>query len=474
MNAIAKLNQRLTREVSGQSLFYAVLAVVFVLALAFCLSVFATAQRANQNTLQNVEQQLLRVLEQNGVSGLAAAFDHSRNIVLPGTDQLVLALWQVRGSRKRVLLETAPGAASEFEAGTSTARLGTQSFSLTAVDVASASEDWALPMTDVALVFGMQYPSFEIRRARFLSGIVICVSIAIGGILILLQVAHWQRYRRSLRSVNALLHRYSIGETGIRFEDQNPAPELRELGRQLNETLPKLDGLFADLRALSAHMAHELRTPLQNIRSGVRKLTRAETLDERKEHAQRIDEGIDGADARLISVMQLFRLQADGEVALVPGVELGAILEDLVYDFEEVLQQNNRTVAMRVDTTIRVRGNKHLLELMIANLLSNAAKYTPDGGNITVAMHSSDGRFELTVSNSGQLSKNLKETAFERYAQGHEHSNITGFGLGLGLVNAIAYKHRFKVDLTDAEDEHRVIARILGRIEDATETQSDV
>ncbi|MEM6310356.1 MAG: HAMP domain-containing sensor histidine kinase [Pseudomonadota bacterium] len=445
----------------------------FVLALAFCLSVFATAQRANENTLQNVEQQLLRVLEENGVSGLAAAFDQSRNIVLPGTDQLVLALWQVRGARKRVLLETAPGAATVFETESSNTRLGAQAFSLTAVDVSGASQDWALPMTDVALVFGMQHPSFEIRRARFLSGIVVCVSVAISAILILLQVAHWQRYRRSLQSVNALLHRYSKGETGIRFEDQNPAPELRELGRQLNDTLPKLDGLFADLRALSAHMAHELRTPLQNIRSGVRKLVRADTLDERKDHAQRIDAGIDGADARLMSVMQLFRLQATGEVALDSGVELGAVLEDIVFDFEEVLQQRDRTLGMQIDTAIRIRGNKHLLELMIANLLTNAAKYTPDGGDISLALHASDGRFELTVCNTGQLSENLKETAFERYAQGREHSNITGFGLGLGLVNAIAQKHSFKVDLTEAKDENRVVARILGRIENTPKAGSD-
>ncbi len=455
-------NPKLSRMVTGQGLFYAALGVFLTLAAIFCLSVFSAADRADRQTLKSVEAQMLRILEDSGVSGLATAFDRSRNIVLPGTDRLELAIWQISGDRRRVLLETTPGAASALEHGQGHASLDGADFETRSVDVAAASQDWALPVGDVALVFGIESPSFETQRARWLALAIAGVSLLVCGLMILLQIAHWQRYRRSLQRVNRLLERYSSGETGIRFEDETPAPELRELGRQLNEALPKIDGLFADLRALSAHLAHELRTPLQNIRSGMRKLLNAQNAQDRQMHAQRIDMGIDAADARLQSIMQLFRLQADADIRLEPDVPLGDLLEDLVYDFEEDLQANGRSLVQHIDKSLRVTGNSHLLELMLSNLLSNAVKYAAANSEIRVELTGDAKRFDLKISNAGALSQGFTEHAFERFAQGAEHSGITGYGLGLGLVKAIVQKHGFSASLVEDAEGGRVVASVSG------------
>lgn len=459
MNKWAAAFPQPLRMVTGQGLFYAALGVYLMLAAVFCVSVFTAADRADQRALQSVEAQMLRILEDTGVSGLATAFDRSRNIVLPGTDRLELALWQIGGDKRRVLLETTPGAATVLDREVTQATVDGINLELRSVDVAAASSDWALPMGDVALVFGIEAPSAEAKRARRLALTTGFISLFVCGLMVLLQVAHWQRYRRNLQRINTLLDRYSSGETRIRFEDENPAPELRELARQLNTALPKIDELFADLRALSAHLAHEMRTPLQNIRSGLRKIVRAETDEERRAQAQRIDMGIDAADARLQSIMQLFRLQADADIRFEPDVALGDILEDLVYDFEEDLTAQDRVLTVRIDKSVSVTGNTHLLELLLANLLSNAVKYAPDNSGISVDLQQQAGQFELRISNDGSLPEGFTENAFDRYAQSAENP---GYGLGLGLVKAIAQKHGFKAELAAGADGTRVTAYVHG------------
>lgn len=438
---------RFRRAVSGQMLFYIALAVSLALTAAFSVSVLAASKRADRQMHQTVEAQMLRILENSGVSGLAAAFDTSRTIVLPGAERLEIALWQVRGDTRRLLLETSEGAAEAFGQPDPHISLNGKTYGLRRVDVAAAAKDWALPMQDVELVFGFQAPTREMRRAYRMIAIIVAVSLSVCLLMSFLQGLYWQRYRTSISRINALLDRYSNGETGIRFTDETPTAELRELGRHLNVVLPRIDGLFADLRALSAHLAHELRTPLQTIRSGVRKIVREDDKALRAGLARKIDQSIDGADARLQTIMQLFRLQADAGVAMTPGVALGQILEDLVYDFEDGLTRHDRTLRMDIDKSVTVTGNVHLIELMISNLLSNTAKYAQPRSEITVTLKGGQG-FTLAVTNAGTLSDDLSAHAFDRYAQGTEHRSLTGSGLGLALVYAIAQKHGFSTGLS--------------------------
>lgn len=448
-------------------LFYLALGVSLVLTAAFCVSVLAAASRADRQLNQTAEAQLLRILEETGVSGLAAAFDRSRTIVLPGSDRLDLALWQIRGDTRRLLLETNPGVADAFVRHSGPVQVAGVDYQIQRVDVAKGARDWALPMNDVELSFGFAHPTLEMRRAHRTVGIIIVLSISVCGLMSFLQALHWRHYRRSLSRINALLDRYSNGEIGVRFEDETPSPELRALGRHLNIVLPRIDTLFEDLRALSAHLAHELRTPLQTIRSNVRKIIREDDRKARSAFAHRIDQSIDGADARLQTIMQLFRLQADASVTLTSGIPFGQVLEDLVYDFEEQLQATDRRLDMAIDLSVRVTGNVHLIELMISNLLSNAAKYAKPGSDIMVALTVFGGCFRLVVSNAGTLSEGLSEHAFDRYAQGIPHRSLTGSGLGLALVQAIADRHKFNTEIYDevAEGGPRIQAVVTGEIE---------
>lgn len=450
--------------ISARSLLFGVLAISFLGLLGLSASLLSAAERAEDQHFATVEARLLTILEEDGLSGLAFELDRLDRALAPGGDRIEMAVWQIRPNLRRVIRETEPGAADALLGGDEEIAIGATTLKTRTVDVKTASANWALPMADVDVRFGIETPGIEERFART-TVIYVWGAFALAVILIsLMQYDHRQRYQRGLADINGLLDRYSAGETGLRIEGNMPAPELRVLGKHLNTVLPKIDGLMADLRATSAHLAHELKNPLQKIRSGVGSLVRERDGEAQSRIAASIDRSIDLADSRLESVMQLFRLQADADVAMDVDVPFGEDLVDLVYDHEEALAARGRQIDIEVSEDIRVVGNRHLLGLMIENLLLNAAKYAEADGRIFVSLDEAGGVFRMRIENVGALPEGSPDDLTTRYAQGLENAGLTGAGLGLSLVSAIAKRHGFAFALTTvAGDDGSVVrAEIVG------------
>lgn len=472
MTGLSNSVLRWRNDISGQTLFVFALGLSLLLTMLLTVFIWSAAQRSDVQFASTIEARLLAILEESGISGLASTLDSAQRFVVPDTDRVEVALWQLRGETPNLVLETEAGAARAFEAQSSKVALNGVSMAVSQVDVVQASDDWSLPMKDIALSFGIAQPTTETRRATRLTQAIWIVWVGLTGLMVLLQITHWQRYQKSLLYINDVLSRYSDGETGIRLEQNIPAPELRELGRHLNVVLPRIDRLFSDLRALNAHLAHELKTPLQTIRIGIGKIVREPERTARTELASTVNRDIDSADARLQTVMQLFRLQADSEVTMVGGVAIGEILTNWIYDFEDALSAGNRNLSFEIDESVRVMGNAHLIDLMVANLLTNAEKYTPDDGRIRANLEAQAGLFSMRIENTGTLSEELADTAFDRFSQGTAHRSVTGYGLGLSLVDAIARTHDFTASLsqfTDAEGATWVRAQVSGALERAAD-----
>ena len=451
--------------ISARGLLFAVLAISFLGLLGLSVSLLQAAWRAEDQQFATVEARLLAILEEDGLSGLAFELDRIDRALAPGGDRVEMAVWQVRPNQRRMIRETEPGAAQALLQGGAEIALGGTTLKTQAVDIKAASANWALPMADVDVRFGIETPGIEARFARTTVAYV-WGAFALAVILIsLMQYDHRQRYRRGLTNINGLLDRYSAGETGLRIDGEMPAPELRVLGDHLNTVLPKIDKLMADLRATSAHLAHELKNPLQKIRSNVGLLVHEGDDKAQSRIAATIDRSIDLADSRLESVMQLFRLQADAHVAMDERLPLGEDLVDLVYDHEEALTARGRQIEMHVDEEIFVKGNGHLIGLMIENLLLNAAKYADPERAISVSLAEAGSEFQLRIENGGTLPDGTKDDLTERYAQGEANAGLTGAGLGLSLVSAIAQKHGFTFSLKPVvgdAGEPSVRAEVLG------------
>ncbi|HEV8583474.1 MAG TPA: ATP-binding protein [Methylomirabilota bacterium] len=220
--------------------------------------------------------------------------------------------------------------------------------------------------------------------------------------------------------------------------------ELRVLNEELNARLVELSSVKqADLERnrFLAMLAHELRNPLAGIASAVHILRKRQTGagDRVAEQALRIAERQVKSQSRLLDdLLDVSRIVL-GKISLrLETVDLAAVtrqaLETVSFDARARAQK------LRVELPeqpVSVLGDAVRLEQVVANLLGNAVKYTPEGGQIAVVLTATDETASLMVSDTGRgIEGELLERIFDLFVQGDTTRTRTTGGLGIGLTVA--------------------------------------
>ncbi|GAB4448631.1 MAG: HAMP domain-containing sensor histidine kinase [Anaerolineae bacterium] len=230
-----------------------------------------------------------------------------------------------------------------------------------------------------------------------------------------------------------------------RIPYSEPLDELSRLTRTINNTLARLEHLFNAQRRFIADISHELRTPLTAIRGNLDLLRRIPN-DEASLNA------IDAQARRMSRLVHdlLLLAQADsGRLSLeCEMVTLNELLQE-VYDQAKVLSADREIdIALLQDETVTVEADPDRLMQLFINLTSNAIKYTPDGGRVTLGLTAYDGWARVLVSDTGiGIPEEDLPFIFERFyrvdparsrAQG-------GAGLGLAIAKWIAEAHNGRI-----------------------------
>lgn len=451
---------RFLRHVSGGALLAAMLSAAALGALALTVGLLSAAAATDARDRAQIEDRIVLLLLENGLSDLTLRIDRRGEELLPGLEDVRLVLWQWRAGDWRLHRTTAPDIAAGFPAppdpGREERAIGGRRYLIESPDIAALSADWLLPMADTALSLAFALPGPAVHEARRViwavwSGLALAVVIGLA-----LLASHKRRYSDGIAEINALLARFSEGETDLRLPEDQPAPELGDLARHLNRVLPRIAELVGGLRYLSATMAHELKTPLQVIRSDLSRLGAAPDAAGRATYAADIDRTIDAANARLHALTQLFRLEAMAEVPMT-RVDLSTLTEQAADDLADLLETRNRQLRLDIAPGVAVTGNRALLDLMLSNLLGNAAKYAPDGAGIGVTLAREGDAFALSVWNTGAtFPDDIRARAFERFSRARDEGESAGTGIGLSLIRAIAQRHGFDAAIAPATDRAEV------------------
>lgn len=440
------------------------MATLSLLVLVATVVVLSVAQAQDNALLDEVEKRLLLVLENNGLSGLTVAANTVDQSLLPPREVVEFAIWRNVMDDRLLLAETLDGITAVMRQDRmKTAVLGDRTYVLRWPDVATVSADWDVPYRDVSLAIALRTPSTQMQMARLIVAL-LCITGAVFLIaMVLVNMNHQRRYARGLAEINQTLDLFAQGQTDARVQTDRFAPEIERLAALLNDALSRIDRLTNGIRYMSAHLAHEINTPLQKIRVITSRLSNQQTPDERKNSMAEIDRTLETAHARQQNLMQLFRLEA-GEVAnLQDRFDLGCLIETVFEDFEDILRRGERSVVLDVAQGVETLGNRPLFELVVSNILVNAAKYAALDSHILVTLEADAEKFRFIVSNSGSaFPETVRSGSFRRFVRAEDGRGPAGAGLGLNLIFAICEAHGFSVTLP--YDPDKAIIKIVGTV----------
>jgi signal transduction histidine kinase len=225
--------------------------------------------------------------------------------------------------------------------------------------------------------------------------------------------------------------------------------EVAPLIDALNRLLLRLHAAFQTQRAFVADAAHELRSPLTAVRLELQLLDRAPDDVARQEARANLGAAVDRAIHLVEQLLTLARSEPREEAGEWSRIPLEQATADGIAD------ANALAVARRIDLGLEaepaaVQGDRDALRILVRNLVDNAVRYTPEGGQVRVSTHQQDSGATLEVVDTGPgIPPSDRERAFDRF---YRRSNAPegGSGLGLAIVKAIADRHGAQIRLDDA------------------------
>lgn len=205
-----------------------------------------------------------------------------------------------------------------------------------------------------------------------------------------------------------------------------------------------------------ATVSHELRTPLTAIRGALGLISGgvAGSLPDKAGGLVKVAlANCDTLAALVNDILDIERLEDGGPPLVLEPVDLGAVVDRVLRDLGPTLDADGLTVDLEAasETPLLVSGDLERLSQMIANLMSNAIKFSPAGGRVRVGLGDADGMAVLTVTDQGPgIPDAFRDHVFERFSQadGSTTRGQEGTGLGLAIVRAIVERHQGDISFT--------------------------
>ena len=243
---------------------------------------------------------------------------------------------------------------------------------------------------------------------------------------------------RRMGEVAASVSAHSLTQ---RLPQQHMPVELAELAQAFNAMLGRLDDGFQRLSAFSADIAHELRTPLSNLLTQTQViLTQPRPLEDYREALHSNLEELQWM-AQLVNDM-LYLAKADHGLLMPKRAPLALADEvDALLEFFALLAEDAQVSLIR-EGTAHTLGDRGMLRRALSNLLDNALRFTPAGGEVRVRM--TEG-VTLTVENTGEgIPPELLPKLFDRFYRAdpaRREGSSEHAGLGLAITQSIVRAH---------------------------------
>ena len=256
---------------------------------------------------------------------------------------------------------------------------------------------------------------------------------------------------RRLDAINRTSGEIIAGDLTRRVPLAGSGDEFDALAENLNRMLDRIERLMKGMREVTDSVAHDLRTPLNRLRNRLEESVAR--LNASGAQAGEIERAIAETD-QLIATFNALLLIAETDAgttrAAMSPLDLGEVAADVTELYEPLADEKKISLTLLPGPPAGVEANRSLVAQALANLVDNAIKYTPAGGQVRIATAVSDESMDLSVSDTGPgipLADRPRVT--ERFVRLEASRNSPGSGLGLSLVAAVAHYHGAELVLED-------------------------
>lgn len=292
------------------------------------------------------------------------------------------------------------------------------------------------------------------HHTHFMHSLIHTLTVYLLAAILFSGVLGWWAARRGLHPLRIMKER-AQRVTGQRLDQRMPVEavpvEFADLAESLNTMLARLQSDFARLQEFSSDLAHELRTPINNLLTQTQVsltqkrdvVTYQDILASNAEEFQRL--------ARMVSDMLLLAKTEHGiELIHREPVSLDQEVLDLMDFYDAVADEKH--IRMTLNGQATVDGDRLMLRRAISNLMSNAIRYSPHGSEVLITLRDEPGPTSMCISNEGATiaAEHLPRLfdRFYRVDKSRSHPESDGTGLGLSITRAIMVAHGGSVSVT--------------------------
>lgn len=269
---------------------------------------------------------------------------------------------------------------------------------------------------------------------------------------------------KNLRSIVHVVQRFREGDLDARIANPENsdvevlAKTFNDMADTIVQNMDDLKGVDRLRRELIANVSHDLRTPLAILKGYIETLQiKKETLSEmeKDQYLEIVEESSNRLSFMISQLFEYSKLEAKQIEPEKEAFQIADLAGDLTASYQVIAQKKNIDLKLNAESGVPLAfADISLVERAIQNLLDNAMKFTPDGGEINLKVGATNQGISVTVSDTGPGIEEADQAAiFERYEQTKQDHKRQGIGLGLAIVKKIMELHNTTITLQSKVNE---------------------
>ncbi|MEI7669107.1 MAG: HAMP domain-containing sensor histidine kinase [Pseudomonadota bacterium] len=250
-------------------------------------------------------------------------------------------------------------------------------------------------------------------------------------------------YRR-IDIVNQTFRKVASGELNTRVNVIGIGDEFDHLAVNLNQTLNRICELIDGMRDISYNVAHDLRTPLNRLRNKLEAILASNEKGEKISDQVRASlTEIDSLVATFNAILRIAQAESGAGIEHFTEFNLSEAVIDVLDLYLLVAEDKSQVLISEITDNVMLKGDKHLITQMVANIVDNAIKYTERLGNIKVKLIDNGTYITLETADSGVgIPEKFYHKITEKFFRLEQSRSSPGNGLGLSLVSAAVKLHK--------------------------------